>query len=343
MTRRNGTDLRRTDLKKDLKKLGIAAAALFAASGALWFGISKWEDSKYKTEGGESSVYVEPVITEARTVEINGVTYEQKQNVETYLMMGIDIAGPVEKAEQAWGGGQADVQMLVVLDNKAKTWRILQLNRDSMVDVPVINEYGDVVTTNHEQLALAHGYGWGLDDSCRNVCMTVSGLLWSQPINGYTSINMDAIQIVNDAIGGVPVTIQSDYTKLDPAFVQGSEVNLMGDQAIKFIRTRIEADDGTNLARMARQRQYMSSFLKKFMTLDEETMLDILEQIKPYTVTDMESGTLAALGTKIQDYEQLELMTIDGTLEEHEYFEYYLDDDSLTETILELFYQKKEG
>ena len=79
------------------------------------------------------------------------------------------------------------------------------------------------------------------------------------------------------------------------------------------------------------------------MTLDEETMLDILEQIKPYTVTDMESGTLAALGTKIQDYEQLELMTIDGTLEEHEYFEYYLDDDSLTETILELFYQKKEG
>jgi hypothetical protein len=57
----------------------------------------------------------------------------------------------------------------------------------------------------------------------------------------------------------------------------------------------------------------------------------------------MESGTLAALGTKIQDYEQLELMTIDGTLEEHEYYEYYLDDDSLTETILELFYQKKEG
>ena len=124
MTRRNGTDLRRTDLKKDLKKLGIAAAALFAASGALWFGISKWEDSKYQTEGGESSVYVEPVITEARTVEINGVTYEQKQNVETYLMMGIDIAGPVEKAEQAWGGGQADVQMLVVLDNKAKTERV---------------------------------------------------------------------------------------------------------------------------------------------------------------------------------------------------------------------------
>ena len=39
--------------------------------------VNKWEDSKYRTEGGESSVYVEPVITEARTVEINGVTYEQ--------------------------------------------------------------------------------------------------------------------------------------------------------------------------------------------------------------------------------------------------------------------------
>ena len=81
------------DRKKDLKKIGITACALAVLDGAAWFGISRWEDSRYETEGGESNVYVEPVITEARTVEVDGVTYVQKPNIETYLLMGIDELG----------------------------------------------------------------------------------------------------------------------------------------------------------------------------------------------------------------------------------------------------------
>ncbi len=334
------------DRKKDLEKIGIAAAALAVVGSAAWFGISRWEDSRYETEGGESSVYVEPVILEARTVEVDGVTYVQKQNIETYLLMGIDDLGIAEKEEGDYGNGQSDVMMVLVLDNSEDTWRLLQLNRDTMYNVPVINDWGDITGVQFEQICLAHAYGKDLNAGCQNATQMVSGMLWNQPINGYVSMNMGAVPSLNDALGGVPVVMQEDYTSLDPAFVKGAEVNLMGEQSLKFVRTRKTVDDGTNLARMARQRQYMSSFLKKFMSLNEEQILDVTEGIEEYVVSDMKTGVIAGIGNKARQYTQLDLMTIDGELRDgtlHDWWEFYMDEKSLEQTILELFYTRQEG
>ena len=46
-------------------------------------------------------------------------------------------------------------------------------------------------------------------------------------------------------------------TAIDPAFVQGRTLTLNGTQAESFVRARKSMEDDTNLARMARQRQYL--------------------------------------------------------------------------------------
>ncbi len=73
---------------------------------------------------------------------------------------------------------------------------------------------------------------------------------------------MDAVPIINDAVGGVTVTVLDDMTSADPALEKGAEVTLQGKQALTYVRTRRGLDDSTNLHRMERQRQYMGELYK---------------------------------------------------------------------------------
>ena len=74
---------------------------------------------------------------ELKEITYNGRTYRQRPDLETYLLMGVDTSGAGLGVNSYAGGGQADVQMVVVLDNINRTWQMLQLNRDSIVQVPV--------------------------------------------------------------------------------------------------------------------------------------------------------------------------------------------------------------
>ena len=66
---------------------------------------------------------------ELKEITYNGRTYRQRPDLETYLLMGVDTSGAGLGVNSYAGGGQADVQMVVVLDNINRTWQMLQLNR----------------------------------------------------------------------------------------------------------------------------------------------------------------------------------------------------------------------
>ena len=152
--------------------------------------------------------------------------------------------------------------MVVVLDNANRTWQMLQLNRDSIVQVPVRGVQGDIIAYEDEQLALAYYYGDGREASCENTVLTVSMLLDGQTIDGYAAVNMDAVGIITDMVGGVTLTVTSDFSAIDPTLVEGETITLYGDQALTYVRSRYNIDDETNLARMARQRQYLAALKK---------------------------------------------------------------------------------
>ena len=274
----------------------------------------------------------------------NGVTYTSKQRVEAYLLMGIDVTGPVVSSPGNYNGGQADAQFLLVLDNEAQTWQMLRLNRDSMVDVPVLDLKGEITGYEYQQLALAHAYGDGTNNSCQNTVDAVSMLLGDAPIDGYAALNMDGIAPFNDAIGGVTVTIRSDFTAVDPTLVEGETITLKGQQAMEFVRTRKDVDDQTNLARMERQRVYLEAMKPQLLALTDEQILQAVEAVSDYLVSNIDSQTVLELAKKLKNYQELPELTIDGTNTiEDEHVAYILDEDSLQQVILQLFYQKQEN
>ena len=148
-----------------------------------------------------------------KTVVRDGKAYFPRQDITVMLLMGIDQEGPVQDSGHHRNPGAADMIALLIFDEKNEDCRILYLNRDTMAQVRVLGLGGVPAGTNYAQLAMAHTYGSGLEDSCENVKKTVSDLLGGITIDYYLSMNMDAISILNDAVGGVTVTVEDDFSR----------------------------------------------------------------------------------------------------------------------------------
>lgn len=330
--------------RKDAIRAIVTVGLLIVVAVIAFFAIKNWEHNQYDDVAVNAYVTSETSTEERKHVTYDGVDYVQREGLQTWLLMGIDESGEAVGTESYIGGGQADVQMLLVVDHVNKTWQILQLNRDSMVEVPVLGVTGKVIGTEFEQLTLAHSYGDGKKKSCENTANTVSNLFNGQKIDGYMALNMDAVAILNDMVGGVPVEITSDFSAVDPSLQEGTVVTLQGDQALTFVRTRKNVDDQSNLSRMARQRQYLAALEKQMEKQDADFAVRAYDAVFDYMVTNMGSKTFTELGQYMKDYTEQDLLTIDGeTKVEDGHIAYYLDDDSLQQTMLTLFYEKSNS
>lgn len=327
--------------KRDLIKVTVLIGVFLAAAITIAVCINRWERNKYATP--EALLEKQTVSADAppQTVMVDGVRYALYSNLDAYLFIGVDVTGKIADRSPLDGGGQGDVQMLLVLNHETKTWRILQINRDSMVDVPILGMTGKVIGHSTMQLALAHSYGTGEEDSCRNNVAAVSELLWNQFISGYVALNMDGIGPVNDALGGVEVTIYPEYGLDASVFPPNEQVLLTGSQAVSFLRGRQGVGDETNLSRMSRQRQYIDALSRKMKSMDIGTLLNAYAAVDEYRISNMDTGIIAEIVRKVQSYRQLDLLTLQGTdtiIDDHA--AYILDDAALQNVILELFYYK---
>lgn len=318
---------------------GIAAAAvLLVCAGYLM------ERSTGKTDRDGPGRTVEETLGGADNapVSFNGRQYRRNPDVKAYLFMGVDRRGEAQSSGGYNGGGQADVQLLLAVDHAQKSFRVLQINRDTMTDVEVLGVRGDVIGTEYEQICLAHFYGDGLEDSCENTVRAVSNLLYGVKIDGYAAIQMEAIPILNDMVGGVTVTIEDDFSLVDPTLVQGETVTLKGEQAFHFIHDRYDVADGSNLSRMGRHRAYMHGFDEAFTAAakeDRELVLKMYDAAHGYLVTDMGSKSITNLAEQCLGYENGGVVTMEGEAKLGEQFvEFYPDEASLRQTVLDLFY-----
>lgn len=154
-------------------------------------------------------------------------------------------------------------------------------------------------------------------------------------------MNMDAVGLLTDLVGGVELTITSDFSAIDPSLVQGETVTLHGDKALTYVRSRHNIDDETNIARMVRQRQFLAALEEKLKQQDSQFAAKVYDALHDYMVTDIGSKTASKIGEKLKQYKELELLTIAGeNIIEDEHWAYHLDENSLQKTILQLFYQK---
>ena len=289
----------------------------------------------------------EPDEEDAGTGQIwyNGAWYALRDDLETVLLLGVD-----EFEEESSGGGyrntqQADFLMLLIFDTDDETFTALHLNRDTMTDIQILGVNGAVAGTTNAQLALAHTYGSGAEDSCRNTVTAVSNLLYGMEIDHYISLTMDAVAILNDLVGGVTVEILDDFSDVDASLVQGETVTLRGSQALTYVRTRLGLEDSSNLHRMERQRQYLTALLGQLQSAiagDTSFSLSTILEISEYLVSDCTITQLSDLANSMGIYDMEAVYTIDGEAVEGDvYMEYYVDEEALQDLILELFYEKQ--
>lgn len=239
---------------------------------------------------------------------------------------------------------QADFDLVVVMDHGAGTCRALQLNRDTMCQITELGVTGDAVQKITAQLALAHTYGSGGSDSCINQKRAVSELLYGVKIDHYVALSMDAVPVINDAVGGVRVQCMDDLTVYDSALTEGAEVTLMGEQALYYVRARMNAGDQTNIRRMERQRQYMLELWKDVSAAaaqDANFLGKLVLNLGDKLQTDCSDTQMQTMFDAVNTLDVDEIATVAGeSVKGEEFMEFYPDDAALQQTVIDLFYEQ---
>ena len=290
-----------------------------------------------------NQIPTEPVKT--KTITRGGVEYFPRQDITPLLILGIDSYGVVEDSQSYQNTGAADLDLLLVFNESTETYTVLSLNRDTMVEMPVLGVGGKPAGTYYGQLALAHTYGSGLHDSAENARQAISDLLYGIRIDYYAALRMDAVTIINDAVGGVTVNVTEDFSAVDPSITMGL-CTLRGQQAVNFVRSRQNVGDQLNLSRMDRQKEYLRGFeeaLKAKREADPQFLLTTYEELLPYMVTDCSETVISNLLSRYEGYECREIISPAGeNLVGEKYMEFHLDEEKFDELVLRLFYEPKE-
>lgn len=342
---------RRTRLNKDsiIKIVGIAVAILLFFSILLVITDRMKKQATSTTPSSSSETFVDPYASEEvdPVIYFGGQAYTRKKNIETVLFMGIDSYGEAEEREAYRNNDQVDVLMLAVIDHNTKTYRVLQVNRDSITQIPQIGSTGQRNGTIPAQISLSHTYGSGLQDSSGYTCEALSYLLMGEEVQHYVTLKLDSIAIINHSVGGVEVTIPYDMTVVDPAFTEGAKILLDDKQAELFVRSRTELveDKATNIVRMERQHTYLDLWKKKAKAkLNEDAgfALELILNLGDYMLTDYDINGLSSLSGYLADYEYLGMIKIEGTTQMGPSFlEFYCDDTSLKQAVITLYYDEK--
>ena len=284
--------------------------------------------------------------TDAQTITYKGKEYVPKKNIETYLFVGVDSDGKVKKVKEYGESGMADTLILLVRDLSAGTYQTLSLDRNTMTEIKCVDVDGSYIVTVVNQLSFAHAEGDGLELSCENTVDAVSNLLKGQKIDGYAVLNMSAIRVLNHEIGGVEVTIEDDFSQVDPTMEIGKTMVLDDTQAEYFVRGRMNVADGTNENRMKRQNVYLDAYRTKMKSRcveDAEFPLQLYDALGEYMVTTISAQKFSKLAMMTLNGKDQGSLHIEGKNKTGEmgYIEFTPDKDSLQEVIISLFYREK--
>lgn len=211
------------------------------------------------------------------------------------LLLGVD--------EREGDRGRSDSIIVLTVNPEANSVKMLSIPRDTRTEIV---GKGKVDKINH-----AYAYG-GVEMSLA----TVENYL-DIPIDYVIEINMEGFEDIVDAVGGVTVQNDLDFTHEGTHFPKG-ELKLNGEKALKFSRMRYEDSRG-DFGRQLRQRQIIQGVInegaslstianfgdifkalgnnvKTNLTFDE--MITIQSQYKAASQS-IEQLSLAGQGTKI--------------------------------------------
>lgn len=283
-------------------------------------------------------------------IRYQGKIYDYNENILTFLCMGIDVDTILDENQSGWDSGQADAIFLLVLNPDTQKISIIAIDRNTITDVDMYDQENHYLGTVQAQVNLAHGYGDGRENSAANQVKAVSHLMYELPIHGYCAINLPAIYILNDTIGGVDVTVTEDFTPdyFQMELIPGETIHLDGRLAYSYLRYRDTNVEESARLRLERQKQYLLAYVEKAKS---EFAKDISLPIKLYNaatlsmVTDITADEVVYLASQAAKYtfSADDLIVLPGVTDcSGEFDEFYVDQDALKQIIIDLFYTEVE-
>ena len=182
------------------------------------------------------------------------------------LISGIDTYGSITKVSRS------DVNILVTVNPSTHSILLTSIPRDYYVLLPEFNEYDK----------LTHAGIYGIETSVS----AVENLL-DTTINYYIKVNFTSLIDIVDAIGGITVESNYDFTTQDGYHFTKGTNELNGKEALSFARERASFADGDRI-RGQNQELILASLINKAMSASIITnYVDLLNALDDKFVTNI--------------------------------------------------------
>ena len=332
--------------------LGVIASLIVASAIVIAVMIGKGKAGLYeRSKGKTANIQSDNSVDESDGIKMKdnwithkGKIYEYNDEILTFYVMGIDKKSVDD--DSAITMGQSDANFLITLNPKTKEMNVIAINRDTMIDLVVYDYGGSYVETRRGQLALQHAYGRNDVESAEHQMNAISQLFYGIPINGYVSLKLESIPVINDSVGGVTVTCNEDLTEKNSQLYEGATVNLVGNMAYDFVQERTKTYEGAR-RRLDRQKIYIKSFVETAKTKIKGGNLtliyDLYNALSSYMCTNLTVDQAAYLASIAKDYkfDMNNIRSLEGeTVQGERYEEFNVDDEYLQDLIVEIFYSE---
>ncbi|WP_324636351.1 LCP family protein [Bacillus velezensis] len=200
----------------------------------------------YKTINAADNAY--DALSRGDKSKLRDKVINMKKKPFSILFMGIENYATSGK------GGRSDSLIVVTLDPRNKTMKMLSIPRDTRVTLA-----GDT-TGKKSKINAAFAKG-GADETVS----TVEDLL-GIPIDKYVTVDFNGFKDVIDEVGGVDVKVpfdfdeMSDVSKKKRIYFKKGNMHLNGEQALAYARMR-KQDKRGDFGRNDRQKQILNALI----------------------------------------------------------------------------------
>ncbi|WHX60492.1 LytR family transcriptional regulator [Peribacillus frigoritolerans] len=224
-----------------LKVVGIIVLLFILAGGA--FAYSVWNSLTKTVDTMHTPI---DRTTEKRTKDLA----LSDQEPFSMLMLGVD--------ERDGDKGRSDTMIVLTVNPQKKSVKMLSIPRDTRTEI----------VGHGTQDKINHAFAFG---GAKMSMDTIENFL-DIPIDYYMKINMEGFKDIVDAVGGVTVQNDLDFTSDGIHFAKGTHT-LNGKEALAYSRMRHDDPSG-DFGRQSRQRAIIEAVIKEGASLSSLTKYD---------------------------------------------------------------------
>ncbi|MGM0830653.1 MAG: LytR family transcriptional regulator [Bacillota bacterium] len=294
---------KRSKKRKWLKVVGILFLLMLLGGGAYAYSIYHSLNSAVETMHS-------PIEREVSSKRSKEVTFKDKEPFSV-LLLGVD--------ERENDKGRSDSMIVLTVNPDMKSVKMISIPRDTLTDI----------VGHGTRDKINHAYAFGGVEMAMD---TVEGLL-DIPIDYYAQINMEGFEDIVNAVGGVTVNNDLNFSSGGYSFEEG-KLTLSGKEALAFSRMRYEDPRG-DFGRQLRQREVIQGVIREGASVSSLWNFDnIFDALGNNVKTNLKFDEMVDIQkhykSASKDIEQIQIKTGSGTKIDGIYY-YVIPEEELSE------------